>query len=197
MNTKTAAGISAIVIALTAGIFSVAALGDDQAPEQSQSGKAFQQMGKKGQGRMIYKGQNSENLEAVQAALASGDYTAWKDAVGDKGMSEYVTEENFDQFVQIHNLMKSGDKDGAKAIAEELGLPEIGQMKGEHREAVQAAVEAGDYAAFQEAVGDGKMAEVIIEENFGRFIEMHNHMDAAKTIAEELGLPQHRMRGRR
>lgn len=57
-----------------------------------------------------------------QAVLEAGDYQAWLELVGDKPMAEQITEENFAQFAAMHQLMKDGDREGAKAIADELGL---------------------------------------------------------------------------
>lgn len=58
-------------------------------------------------------------------------------------------------------------------------------------EQVQAAVDSGDYNAFAE-VAPEKMLEYINADNFERFVEMHNHLESAKEIAEELGLPNGR-----
>ncbi len=77
----------------------------------------------------------------------------------------------------------------------------------ERHEQMMEIVEAGDYTAFVEALGDSKhgekLLEVITEENFPKFVEMHDHMKQARDIAEELGLPQrdgkfgrHMMKGR-
>lgn len=75
--------------------------------------------------------------EAVQTAIENNNYQAWVDAHGDgergKKMLEMINENNFSQLVEMHNLMQDGDKEGAKAIAEELGLPgksEFGKHKG-------------------------------------------------------------------
>ena len=49
--------------------------------------------------------------------------TEFKELAGDlQQMAEKITEENFSQFVAMHQLMKDGDREGAKAIADELGL---------------------------------------------------------------------------
>jgi len=69
----------------------------------------------------------------------------------------------------------------------------------EIHEQIIAAVESGDYALWLQVHEDNdlpvrpKIAEVINEENFDRFVEMHAAMksgdkETAKTIAEELGL---------
>jgi len=64
----------------------------------------------------------------------------------------------------------------------------------EQHEAMEQALENKDYNAWQELAPDkGKMSELITEENFARFAEMHRLMaegktDEAKAIGEELGL---------
>jgi len=77
------------------------------------------------------------------------------------------------------------------ASANEATEPEAGE-KQQHMEEVKAAVESGDYNAFAE-VAPEKMLEYINADNFGRFVEMHNHLDSAKEIADELGLPKMKM----
>ena len=78
------------------------------------------------------KGQN----EAVRTAIENKDFSAWKDAVvktpmGDEMLTK-INEANFSKLLEMHNLMQSGDRDGAEAIREELGLerPEMGQRQG-------------------------------------------------------------------
>jgi len=63
----------------------------------------------------------SERHAAVQAALAAEDYTAWKTAIGDHPLADKITEANFDQFINAHNLMQAGSVEEAKAIFAELG----------------------------------------------------------------------------
>jgi anti-sigma28 factor (negative regulator of flagellin synthesis) len=79
------------------------------------------------------------------------------------------------------------------ASADEGTTPaDVDQPMQQHMEEMKAAVESGDYNAFAE-VAPEQLLEVINADNFGRFIEMHNHLQSAQTIAEELGLPQGRM----
>ncbi len=72
-----------------------------------------------------------------------------------------------------------------------------------YREAVDAAIEAGDYGAWVEAVGDRPMVDDITAENFPRFVEMHKLMaqahelmQQASQIGDELGLHPNRGMGR-
>lgn len=66
---------------------------------------------------------NNEHRAEIDTAISSGDYQTFKLLIGDNNkMFEKITAENFDQFVQMHNLMKEGNYTEAKVIAEELGL---------------------------------------------------------------------------
>ncbi len=70
---------------------------------------------------------------AAQAAIASGDYEAWKTAVGaDHPFADKITAANFSRFVEAHQHL-----DQARAIFTELGLegaPGMGGMgKGQGR----------------------------------------------------------------
>ena len=74
-------------------------------------------------GRGMHKGgQFSENRQAVYEAMESGDYTAWKEAMGDRPGGATLTEEDFQKLSQAHQLKKDGDVEGAEIIMEELGL---------------------------------------------------------------------------
>jgi hypothetical protein len=63
-----------------------------------------------------------------------------------------------------------------------------------HRDAVNKAIEAGDYTAWKTAMsmftnGRGNdMTSVITEANFPKFVEMHTLMNRADTIGKEIGL---------
>ncbi|MDP3899813.1 MAG: hypothetical protein Q8Q23_01900 [bacterium] len=63
-----------------------------------------------------------------------------------------------------------------------------------NHQAVMAAIENGDFAAWQEAVGDGPKADLITEENFSKLSELHSlvrdgKLEEAKALQAELGLP--------
>jgi len=73
--------------------------------------------------------------ESVKTALDAEDYDAFLDAVEDSPLAEKITSEaNFEKFVEAHELMQSGDKEGAKEIMNELGVegPRGGGHKGGH-----------------------------------------------------------------
>lgn len=60
-----------------------------------------------------------------------------------------------------------------------------------HQTAAIAALEAGDYSAWQEAVGDNSpFKDKITAENFDRLVEAHNLRMEANLIMTELGVDQ-------
>jgi hypothetical protein len=65
-----------------------------------------------------------EHREAVKAAIEANDYDAFVAATAEGPMGDTVdTQAEFEKLVEAHNLMKSGDREGAKQIMEELGFP--------------------------------------------------------------------------
>lgn len=77
-----------------------------------------------------------------------------------------------------------------------------GQLKGmmsgrsseENRIQMDEAIESGNYQTFKELTNNkGRIADIITEENFPKFVQMHNLMkegkfEEAKVIRQELGL---------
>ncbi len=65
-------------------------------------------------------------MAPVNAAIAAGDYTAWKAAVASSGMpakmTDKITEANFPQFVQLEKAKQAGDMTTVKTLATQLGL---------------------------------------------------------------------------
>jgi len=151
------------------------------------------------------RGDMKEKHEEVKQAIESGDFTAFQEAVGDhKKFADKITQENFDRLIEAHELMESGDKEGAQAIFEELGIQKgplhhkrgkkhFGERTSEQRAALKSAIESGDYDAWREVVGDdNRFEDKITEENFEQFGQAHQLMqsgehDQAREIMEELG----------
>jgi len=66
---------------------------------------------------------DTEQHEAVEAAIEAGNYSEWKELMRDRGrIASVVTAENFDTFAAMHEAMEEGDMDEAQALREELGL---------------------------------------------------------------------------
>ena len=77
------------------------------------------------QGDYTQEGPNctEDRHEAMEEAFENLDYGVWYDLMGDKGrVAEVITEDNFDLFVEAHELGKEGDVSGADKIRTELGL---------------------------------------------------------------------------
>jgi hypothetical protein len=103
---------------------------------------------------------------------------------------------------QAHEIRETAHAE-AKQVLEDAGITDERMAeirdamreahKAEH-EAVKAAVEANDFAAFKTATADSPMAsEIDTEEEFKKLVEAHNlreagDVDGARAIMEELGL---------
>jgi len=67
--------------------------------------------------------ERAEAESAVEAALESGDYAAWVKAIESQPkITDFITAENFADYVALHNAKKSGDFETARSLAEELGI---------------------------------------------------------------------------
>ncbi|MBT3419530.1 MAG: hypothetical protein HN726_00460 [Candidatus Magasanikbacteria bacterium] len=129
---------------------------------------------------------SEDQREEVHQALENHDYESFKQAVGEEHpLFEKVTEENFEKFIE---RKKNGKW--------KRGLHKV--RKHHLRGATKEAIEARDYAAWQEIVKDkGKRGEIInTEEKFNLFVDMielrkEGKKDEAKAIADELGLKGH------
>lgn len=180
-----------------------AVLANDAAPSPEQENLSFNRPG------VMLKMHNAHKIindEEVQKAIENRDYDAFAKALADETQHapkilEKITAQNFDRYVDLHEAVMNKDFEAAKAIAEELGLPQMGE-RGMHnrqqfhtleeRQAIHEAALNGDYQTWFELVAkDGELPEflqVITEDNFPRYQEMHQLMDDAKSIREELGL---------
>jgi hypothetical protein len=69
----------------------------------------------------------------MQDIIANRDYEAWVQVAGDRPVADYVTQENFNRFIEMMEAKHNGDMDTADAIREELGMPERGTHRGEGR----------------------------------------------------------------
>lgn len=113
-----------------------------------------------------------------------------------------LTDEQVSALEEAREIRQAADEE-ARQVLEEAGLDEDmmreihGAMRTErvaHREAVETALEAGDYDAFMVAVADSPLADAISSEvDFEKFKAAHElrrsgEYDAAKEIMSELGL---------
>ncbi|MFA6307286.1 MAG: hypothetical protein WCS88_01140 [Patescibacteria group bacterium] len=72
--------------------------------------------------------------DAIQTAIENGDYNTWKEATDSiPRITDFINQDNFDQFVQMHKYMQEGDFEAAQTLKDELGLPELGMGMGMHK----------------------------------------------------------------
>ncbi len=126
-------------------------------------------------------------------------------ALGSMATSAYaferpnLTDEQKTGLEQIRELRSQGDIDGAKALAESLGLRQIGGMKGfrggdkQNHEEIEKALENSDFASFKELTKDAPFADKLTEDMFSKLQEAHTLRQAgkfeeAKTIMQDLGI---------
>lgn len=71
---------------------------------------------------------NNAQHEQMIKAVESKDYSAWLVAIGDderaQNLKSKINADNFDDFIKMHELRRSGDEEGAEAIRQQLGLPD-------------------------------------------------------------------------
>jgi hypothetical protein len=145
---------------------------------------------------------NSKSLLIAIAALAltaTGAQAFSSNALITAGL----TEEQQAAFEVARELRQEGDVTGARDILVEAGIDAdtlekvrtaMHDERDAKREAMRAAIESGDYAAFTLAIADSPLADVITtEDDFKSFAEAHELMaagdkDAAKVIFKELGV---------
>jgi hypothetical protein len=61
---------------------------------------------------------------AMKVALAANDFNGFTAAIKDLPLADVITsEEDFKSFKEAHELLLTGDRDGANVIFEELGVP--------------------------------------------------------------------------
>lgn len=64
--------------------------------------------------------------DAIEQAIENNDYDSWVAALEDlpfgQNMIDIVSEDEFSDYVEMHNLAKEGDFESAQEIAKEIGL---------------------------------------------------------------------------
>lgn len=66
---------------------------------------------------------SSERHEAMEQALETNNYEAWKNLMDGRGrVTQVINKDNFAKFAQIHELMEQGKIAEAQKIRQELGL---------------------------------------------------------------------------
>lgn len=84
-------------------------------------------IGKHMQGKKLGTFRNRKDMrrqfKAVHDAIERGDYEAWAALMSSRPNADtVVNKETFERLREMHALLKEGDRDGARKIAEELGM---------------------------------------------------------------------------
>lgn len=74
-----------------------------------------------------------KNHEAIKEAISSNDYISFSALTANSPFGEKITSENFHLLVEAHALRGAGDRDGAKAKLEELGIKRPRKYRRAHR----------------------------------------------------------------
>lgn len=94
--------------------------------------------------------------EAVEQVLEAGDYDAWVALMEGHGrITDVVTEDNFDVFIEMHEAMEDGLVEKAQELREDLGLGmhpqdgsgyrgQYGEGEGRHAGAMHRGMGLGD-----------------------------------------------------
>lgn len=111
-----------------------------------------------------------------------------------------LTEEQQAVVDEARALREAGDREGARELLEEAGIPLRGHTghggpfgSGKGR-AVHEAILANDYSAFTDAIKDAPFADMVNEALFATLVEAHDLREAgdyegARALMEELGVP--------
>lgn len=71
-----------------------------------------------------------EHKNDIHSAIAAKDYEAFKEAIEGSAFADMIdSEAEFNRLVEAYELMRDGDREGAKDIFDELGLPGLGMDK--------------------------------------------------------------------
>lgn len=148
---KLAIALTAVALALTLGIVSSYAMqGEDPNTTNENLRLKFNQDHDSFKNHFKGKGmkkRSPEHMQAMQEVINNKDYNTFSELVKDKPIAEKITQENFDKFIQMHELMKQGDFEEAKKIHEELGIP----FKGIKKKRMRLKDHNGDgYCDFQD-----------------------------------------------
>ena len=109
----------------------------------------------------------------IREAVESGDYELFKELIKGAPLEDVIaSESDFELFLEAHELRQAGDREGAKAIFDELGL-ERGPHHGHGHRGTFRGVMSGLTDEQREAV---------------RVARQGNDKEAVKAILEEAGI---------
>lgn len=165
------------VLPVVTGLVSVATLGSTFAFN------GFGVMAEDEQGRQMMQQRieiDETTRTAMHDAIINGNYAAYQAAVSTLENHPEVSEEDFDEIV-----VRAQERETRRAEAES------------RRQAVKDALDAGDFDAWKEVADEDLLAIIDTDAKFSQLMQMHEYQEAARTIADELGLPDRGPRGER
>lgn len=71
----------------------------------------------------------NKNHQEISESLDNHDYDTWKELSKNTLIADRITEENFDQIIEIHKLKRAGEFEEARNLSKELGLPIFSNQK--------------------------------------------------------------------
>ncbi len=110
-----------------------------------------------------------EHKNDIHSAIATRDYEAFKEAIEGSAFADMIdSEAEFDRLVEAYELMRDGDREGAKDIFDELGLTGFGMdnskdnmrpnfmslLNTEQKEALREAMENKDRERVREILDE-------------------------------------------
>jgi len=117
--------------------------------------------------------------EEIHEALYNEDYEAWLELIENNKKLSKMTEAEFLEYAE-KELKKVEEMEARREELEEK------------REALEEALENLDYEVWYEIMKENErneeLLEIISEDNFVRFVEMHDLKKEARELAKELGI---------
>jgi hypothetical protein len=181
-------GAAILAIAVTVGATSYTKAAEADA-ENGNPPAIGQYMGRFGSGCPMMGPRNE-----IRDAIENGDYQAWADLMNERPNASIVAnEETFAKMREMHERMEAGDREAAKDIANEFGMPKFGGrghgIEDERFQAVRDAITNGDYDTWAKLMEDAPNGQVeISRETFDKYVELQGLTKRVNALREELKL---------
>jgi len=193
--------LSAAILSLVITAGAVSYTKASETDDAQQANTSVDERGREGNWGMMFHNRKQMNgaFKEVREAIENGDYQAWADLMNQRpNANELVNEETFSKLQEMYELTQAGDNEGAKKIADELGVQRFGKrgVANQQFAAIREAVETKDYEAWATLVGELPAYEgEINQETFDKHVELHGLMEQANTLREDLNFNGQGMHG--
>ena len=143
------------------------------------------------------RGEHGEAMHEFHEAAVEGDYAEYKELIEEGELPDRMSgfsEAEFAQIGEMITLHKAGDKEGAEAIRDSLGLPEhkAGQRR-MHKQFKNVTFEDWQNRLEEKGVDTEKLTQ----ETFDAFTAARGDREAMTTLHESLGIEAPEKRGDR